>query len=334
MTTPQNSVVRFPQGVGLRGFGHSLPSRARANDDVAFAKIAADDPERRLFVGMEERSVLEPGEDIEPHMTAACHMALAQAGLRPDQIDGLYGYASISEYLVPNGLFRVHDELGLRGDIPVVPINAEFTTFITGIMLACDAIASGRCDHLLIACGSTWSRCADYTRGHALVAGDGAAAVVVGRSDRFRVLDYATATLSDRYDVMNLKIRSPVPQEGVSPSVVPPPTFQITDRGRETFLGPAHEIPPALMRELAGRNGVSAASLTMVTHESSNRLTDAWEERIAPGQYLRTFQQHGDIPLVSIMLTLSLHHTAITGTHLGLLSPGPGTHYSAMLLQC
>lgn len=109
-------------------------------------------------------------------MVVAGQRALSACRLPPSAIDRLYGYASVSEYLLPNGLFKVHSELGLSSRAAVIPVDDGFTNFITGAVLGWEAIVAGRCRHVMINCGSGWTRNADYEVDYSLVLGDGAGA--------------------------------------------------------------------------------------------------------------------------------------------------------------
>src|SRR5687767_14591284 len=137
----------MPPSVGFLGFGCALPDHVRTNDDPIFDRLRASlrssgGSESDMFESITERRHLAPGESLEDLTAVAGRRALDDARLSPEAIDRLYGYVSVSEYLTPNGLFRVHRGLGLSSRAMVLPIEDNFTNFITSAVLGWEAIRS------------------------------------------------------------------------------------------------------------------------------------------------------------------------------------------------
>lgn len=327
--------------VGFLAFGCALPPHVRTHDDPLFSRIRtrtqADG--ETLFEELRERRALGPGERVEDLMVVAGQRALSGAGLLPSAIDRLYGYASVSEYLLPNGLFKVHAELGLSSHAAVIPIDNGFTNFITGAVLGWEAIASGRCRHVMVNCGSGWTRNTDYEEDYSLVIGDGAGAAVIGPSERLVLIDYAEETFvdDDCYHGMNLKVRiherNGVRQLRIDESGLPAPTFEINDGGVRAFAAHGLSAPPRLVRALLEKHGVSPAQVTFVGHQGSRRLMDYWAQAIQPKHYVHTVDRYGDMTMASIPVTLATCSEEIATEYLVLAAPGPGSHFAALLIQ-
>ncbi len=324
--------------IGLLGFGRALPARVRTNDDPVFAELEGDrSAEAAFFAGTDERRVLAPDEAIEDFMIEAGRAALDDAGVRPEQIDRVYGYAFVSEYSSPNGLYLVHHGLGLDPRAMVVPINAEFSNFITSVTLAWEAIAAGRARHVLVVCGSSMSRHVAYSSGHSVSVGDGAGAVVVGPSPRFRVLDHESRTLSDAFDVMNMKPR-PFGRPGARRVAVDGegmalPTYEMRESAMQVVMKQGAEVPPEMVAALLARNGVEPAQVALVTHQPARALMDHWQRAIGPAEYFDTYDRYGNVALASVPITLAETHGRMTAPYLVLASPGTGTHFAALLLR-
>jgi 3-oxoacyl-[acyl-carrier-protein] synthase-3 len=315
------------QSVGIVGLGHALPASVRTNDDPLFRGIRRQHAESELFYGVSERRVLAAGEAVEELMLEASRSALRAAGVDPSRIDRLYGTASISEYITPNGLFRVHRDLGLPSRSLVLPINAEFTTFILSCVLSWEAIAAGHCRHALVACGAHWTPHVDYAMPYSMVIGDGAAAAVIGPSGRLLFVDYATETLSELYDVMHIRTR---PRQ---PGAERDPAFTIQEAGHHAFTTQGVEVPARLALGLLKKHGISSDQVALVSHESSKRLIDAWAERIRPAEYPEHLETLGDIPGCSVPMTLSMCESSLRSPYIVLISPGTGVHFAALLLK-
>ncbi|RKH01369.1 3-oxoacyl-ACP synthase, partial [Corallococcus sp. CA053C] len=162
----------------LLGVGAAVPAQVRGNDDPLFEPLrraaAAGGGEHALFYGNRERRVLAPGESLASLTAKAGAAALEDAGLTPADVDRLYGYVSVSEFVTPNALYAVHRELGLGQGTLVVPVQTDFVNFLMGVVLAWEALRAGSVRHALVAVGSAWTRNVDYTQGHAIGIGDGA----------------------------------------------------------------------------------------------------------------------------------------------------------------
>jgi 3-oxoacyl-[acyl-carrier-protein] synthase III len=330
------------RSVGLLGVGHALPEQVRRNDDPVFAGVRGSAhhgkvTEAQLFTGMRERRVLAAGETVEALMVRAGQEALGRAGVEASQVDRLYGYASVSEYLTPNGLFLVHAGLGLPRRAMVVPVNCEFSNFITGCILAWEAIAAGHCEYALVACGSSWSRHMDYALPHSTVVGDGAGAALLGPSARMRLVGHSAETSPGDFHVMGMKVHVPPPGAGgqapVDAAGVPVPTYLIRDDGVRAFLEEGMSGPPRQVRELLRCHGVDPAQVALITHQASRGLLAHWAQEIQPAQHLDTFAELGNMGLASVPVTLSLRGQEIAAPYLVLSSLGPGTHFTALLLQ-
>ena len=324
--------------VGIAGFGFAVPPSIRLNDDPLFAEIrAAAGVETDFFSGAVRRRFLADGEAIEDFMVQAGSEALEDAGVPARAVDRIYGYSFVSEYLTPNGLYKVHQGLGLRRDAMVVPINAEYSNFIIGLVLAWEAIAAGHIDVAMVNCGASMTRYMDYGRGHAAPVGDGAGAVIVSRTERYRFVDHEVVTLSDMFDVMTMKVR-PIERHGarflpVDSSGAPMPTYEIKEDGLRVVSTVGVDVPPALVQQLLSRNGVPSDRVTLVAHQASRPLMERWEELIAPAEYADTFDEFGNVTIASIPITLAKIRSELRSDYIVLLSPGTGTSMSALLMQ-
>jgi 3-oxoacyl-[acyl-carrier-protein] synthase-3 len=317
-----------PKRVGIKSAGYSLPPNVRHNDDPIFEQIIRDKnaqgfAEADLFTGMKERRYLKDGELLETLMIIAASQAIHRANLEPRDIDRLYGYASVPEFYTPNSLYMVHRWLGLSEYALVIPINNEFSTFLLGVMEACNAIIAGSSRRSLVVCGTNWTKFMDYTQGHALSVGDGAGAAVVSEGADFVLLDYATQTLSGQYGAMTMQVRDSFQ-----------PTYKITeDEGVQSFQVSAMQGIPDMVNALLKRHGLTGNDIALITHQASRVLMDHWAERIQPKEYFNTLEQFGNLTLASYPVTLAYHYPTIMSEFLVLAAVGVGYHQTALLFR-
>ena len=119
------------QPIAIIGSGYAVPPQIRTNDDPIFDWLRAHGfpPNTGPFTGFDERRVLpatdtlselpRTGTDL---MIAAARQALKDAHVKPAQVDLILGWGSISEFLTPNALTVVHQQLKLRPDAWLVTI--------------------------------------------------------------------------------------------------------------------------------------------------------------------------------------------------------------------
>lgn len=329
------------QRIGILGLGHAEPPTVRGNDDPIFDWIHANDPTHgQLFNGYVSRRALAEGEVIETFMAQAAQYALADAGLKPGQIDLLLGYTSVSEYANPNGLAKVHQALGLDARCWAMPINVDFSNFPASLLLADGLIASGRARNILVVCGNNWTRHVNYHTPQCISAGDAAGAAVVGLTpdhSRWRVVDHEVSYLSAGYGQMFMQgdLLAAAPTE-----VDPPFTdsysrayFHITEQGISEFKVFGVEEPPKVVARLLQRNAVAAGNVALIAHQASAVLLRAWQMAVQPGQMVDTLQEFGNVVVGNLLVTLAARAGDIKTDYLVLVGMGPEPHASALLLR-
>jgi 3-oxoacyl-[acyl-carrier-protein] synthase-3 len=317
--------------IAFLGFGAALPERVRTSDDPLFERIRQAARERgvseaSLFYGNREHRCLEPDESLASLTARAGRVALEAAGVRPEQVDRLYGYLSVSEFISPNALYQVHRELGLGSHALVVPVQADFANFVMSTVLAWEALLAGHSERALVAVGAGWTRNVDYAQGHAFGIGDGAGAAVLGPGERLVLVDYVGDTFSDEYGAMTMRPRPEAgfdrPVYGLEPS-----------RGLEAFLHTGMDGPPRLVERLLRKHGLTGDDITLVSHQATRKLLDHWNEKIRPREYLHTLEDRGNMVLASLPVTLARHYRELRTKYLVLFGIGIGAHQMALLVR-
>jgi 3-oxoacyl-[acyl-carrier-protein] synthase-3 len=377
------------------GFGYKVPDAIRRNDDPIFAYLnelkdylersssarPAMTAEAELevtslvsgtskspFYGYETRHVLGRFEKLVDIMKPAAEEALETAKVEPKDIDLLLGCASVSEYIVPSDLYELHKELGLPTSTLAVPFANDFSNFSVALLHADALIRTGHAHTILIAIGGNWSRAVDYHTLQAYSAGDGAAAVVVGRRpaierwQTWTVVDkevlansgnFGTMYLSDVLNTEPTKCRQrclpfnksrPLPLMPTS-SLCSTPCFHITPAGAKQFhdFGQDRAWIPAV--NLLQRKGIPSDQITLIGHQASDALSDAWEKKIRPGYFFKTTKYYANMTVanlpVNLALALSPFKTQerdtmdleeVSTPYVVLLALGPDMHAHALLL--
>ena len=167
----------------------------------------------------------------------------------------------------------------------------------------------------------------DYASPHAASIGDGAAAAVVGPSERFVIVDTAWETYSEDEETMVLDLRA---RDGGPLR----PTFALSDGGVRSFVTNGVTVPPRLVLDLLARHRITPDRVALVTHQASRRLMDAWAEAIQPAEYLSTLEEYGNMTLATAGVTLARHVHRVRSEYVVMATLGLGVHFGVLLIRC
>ncbi len=322
----------------LLGTGYAVPDSIRRNDDPIFAWLHAHSPPgTNLFQGYEQRRVLAPGQNLMSILVPAARAALKDAKVAAGEIDLLLGTVSVSDFDPPNALSQLHAELGLPASCWVVALANDFSNFNAGLLFAEGMIRTGRARKALVCVGTNWTRHVNYQTPQAISAADGAAAAVVGVAhDGWRILDQEIFTASQNYGTMTMQAQSVAlnpPVQGHS-TLYTPPFFQITAAGAAAFKSFGVEAAPGAVLRLLKRHRMTGADISLISHQASSVLTDAWNAAIKPAQYIETLKHYANMTSANIPVNLAWasRNGGFSRDRLVLFALGPDMHAHALLL--
>jgi 3-oxoacyl-[acyl-carrier-protein] synthase-3 len=169
----------------ILGTGRYLPSNVVTNHELAECMDTNHDwiVER---TGIHERRYAVPGVDTTASMgTEAAKRALDAAGLTPQDVD-LILFATLSpDYYFPGPGVQLQHNLGCR-TIGAIDIRNQCSGFVYALSIADQYLRNGAANHVLVVGSELHSAGLDMsTRGRnvSVIFGDGAGAVVLGRTD-------------------------------------------------------------------------------------------------------------------------------------------------------
>ena len=321
------------------GLGYQVPAQIRTNDDPIFDWIKANPPPGAdLFKGYDQRRVLV--DDLASIMAPASAKALAAARLDPSAVDLLLGWASFGPNLTPNEVCRLHHELGLPERSWVIPLGNDYTNFNAGLLFADGLLRAGGVRTALVAIGCDWTRHVSYHTPQSVSASDGAASAVMAMSDdpdAWEVIDHQTVTRSKYYGTMFMRgdrvDRDPTPDGPAH--LWTDPYFQITAEGMVGFHELGVDTPASVVLAMLGRHGLTGADVTLISHQTSTVLMDAWAAAIKPAQFVNTIGSFANMTGASIPVTMAWagENQPVEKSHLVLLGLGPDMHVNALLLR-
>jgi 3-oxoacyl-[acyl-carrier-protein] synthase-3 len=323
----------------ILGTGYAVGPVIRTNDDPIFDWIKAHpQPGSDFFRGYKYRRVLPlngpPGSPtLSDLMTDAVRMALDRASVAPEKVDALLGYGSVGPYLTPNPLALVNANLKLRADSWILPVDGE-ENFLSELFLADGLIRAGRIKHAVVVTGFNWTNFVSYHTAVSVAASDGAGAVVLGPASddkHFKLVDFATETLTAGYGTLFMS-PDPVAATGGAPTYTAP-YLHITSSGDSNIKGFGAEAPPRVANRLLTAHGLTGKDITLVSHQSSRTLMDAWSKAIQPGHYVDSLEEYADMVGATVPVNLGRFHDQIQTDYLMLLDVGLELKAVAALLR-
>ena len=324
--------------IAILGTGSAVPATIRTNDDPIFAWIRKNLPNGHgLFEGYQDRRVLGPDENLYDLMTEAGSNALTAAGVTSGDIDLVVGFASYGRWAMPNDLVMMASQLGVPPTAIIMPINSEYANFEHGLLVAEGLITAGRATTALVVVGADWTKFVTYEgpmSPPSVSASDGAGAAVVGTSTDpklWRILDVA---VSAEWEYLGGMYQA---ADATQPPVVPPTFgplyFHLEALGLAGFKAFGIAVPPALVKEVLARNGLTPADIAFICHQTSSVLLTAWQQALKPGEFIETLKQYANMTSASIPVNLDQCASQITLDHAVLVGLGPEQSCTVVLLE-
>ncbi|HET6789642.1 MAG TPA: 3-oxoacyl-[acyl-carrier-protein] synthase III C-terminal domain-containing protein, partial [Aquabacterium sp.] len=173
-----------------------------------------------------------------------------------------------------------------------------------------------------------------YHEAVSLAASDGAGAAVVGPSDdphHFRLIDWINRTDTRWYGAFHL---APRPAPAGQDRHYTPALMTIADpEGGQAFKAFGLQVPGPMVQDLLARHGLQGRDITLIAHQSSQVVIDAWQQAIAPAHYVNTLADFGDMVSSSVPVNLARCFDEIRTRHLVLLGIGMEMHATALLYE-
>ena len=171
-------------GIKIISTAKALPKNPVTNDDLARIVDTSDEWIQKR-TGMKVRYHVDKDTGLTDLCAKAGKEALEASGLNKDDI-GVVVVATLSaDYYCPSTACLLQERLGLKNNIIAIDVNAACSGFIFGLETMRGLLLSTGARAGLLIGGEVLSRKLDMNdRGTCVLFGDGAAAAVVGLSDK------------------------------------------------------------------------------------------------------------------------------------------------------
>ncbi|MGY3928298.1 beta-ketoacyl-ACP synthase III [Aeromonas simiae] len=282
----------------ILGTGSYLPASVRTNADLEQMVETSDEwiVER---TGIRERHIADEGDTVASLGYQAALRALDAAGLTPDDLDMIVLGTTSAENAFPAAACELLAMLGVTG-IPAFDVAAACAGFTYALSIADQFVKSGAARNVLVVGADVLSRMCDPTdRGTIILFGDGAGAVVIGRSDTPGIL--STHLHADgRYgDLLKL----PQPRRGMTGSEMEAYMYM---KGNDVFKVAVTRLSEIVTETLAAA-GVEPSELDwLVPHQANYRIINATAKKLGMSldKVVLTLDKHGNTSAASVPIAL------------------------------
>lgn len=287
----------------VRGIGSYLPRRVLTNHDLEkLVDTSHDWIVQRT--GIEERHIAEDDETTSILGIKAAEAALADAGLKPDDIDLIICATSTPDYTFPSTATMIQNGLGMTHGA-AFDLQAVCTGFVYAVATADKFLQSGSHKRALVIGAETFSRLLDWNdRTTCVLFGDGAGAIVLEAQE-------GEGTSADR-GVLTSHLRSDGRYRDKLYVSGGPGSTKTTGvlkmEGKEVFRFAVGMVTDVVRDAFKATDTTADDLKWFVPHQANRRIITASAEKlgIAPEKVVITVDRHGNTSAASIPLALDV----------------------------
>ncbi|MFO1458674.1 MAG: beta-ketoacyl-ACP synthase III [Verrucomicrobiota bacterium] len=322
--------------VSITGVGSYVPAKVLTNADLE-SMVETTDEWITTRTGIRERRLAASGEATSHMATEAARRALANSGIRAEEVDLIIVATITPDMQFPSTACLVQRNLGaVRA--AAFDIEAACSGFVYALDIASHFVASHTYNTVLVIGAEKMSTVVDWTdRNTCVLFGDGAgAAVLQNRPNAHGLLTTCLGSDGGKASLLEL------PGGG---SACPATADTVSQRlhflrmdGKETFKNAVNAMVAA-GHEALGRCGVTIADVKcIIPHQANQRILSAVAERLGAreDQVFVNVDKYGNTSAASVAIALD---EAVSGGRIGrgdlvlLVVFGAGLTWGAALIE-
>ncbi|MEW6523452.1 MAG: beta-ketoacyl-ACP synthase III [Bacillota bacterium] len=290
--------------VSIWGLGMSVPERRLTNADLE-KMVDTSDEWIVTRTGIRERRIAAPEEATSDLATAAAWEALADAGVKPQELDLIIVATVVPDMAFPATACLVQRNLGaIRA--AAFDLEAACSGFVYALTVGAQFVATGTYHRVLVIGAEVLSRVVNWKdRGTCVLLGDGAGAVVLGPANGRRTL-LSTYLGADGNGADVLKQPAGGSRLPASHDTVDQGLHYVFMNGNQVFKFAVRTMGAAIFAGLK-KAGLSPADINvLVPHQANMRIIESAAERFGLGmdRVVINLDSYGNMSAASIPVAL------------------------------
>ncbi|HEX2139426.1 MAG TPA: beta-ketoacyl-ACP synthase III [Woeseiaceae bacterium] len=286
----------------IAGTGRYLPDRIMTNADLE-KMVDTSDEWIRTRTGVERRHIAAEEQSTSDLCVEASRTAMADAGVKPEDIDLIVVGTTSPDLIFPNIGTIVQRQLGIHG-CPAFSIEAACTGFIYALSVCDKFVRAGESKCALVIGAEILSKLVDWTdRTTCVLFGDGAGAVIVKPSDEPGILSSHLGADGKYKELLYYPIGASkdLHKAGLDEA-------KIIMSGNEVFKVAVKTLG-SVAEEAIRANGIEVADIDwFIPHQANLRIIQATAKRLGlpMEKVVLTVQDHGNTSAASVPLALDV----------------------------
>lgn len=281
----------------ITGFGSYLPSKVVSNKDLE-SILDTSDEWIVSRTGIKQRHIAADDEFVSDMAAKAGAIAIARAGLAPEDIDVVIVATTTPDRTFPATAVITQSILGIKQG-SAFDVQAVCAGFVYAISLADSLIKTGNARHILVIGADKMSSIVDWNdKTTCVLFGDGAGAVVLSASDSgdSGIIGFDLNSDGDYRDI--LYTNGGVTTTGTSGKLIM--------LGKEVFKHAIEKMGGSLVN-LLNRTSLSKHEIDwLIPHQANIRIIDTLAQRLdfPEEKIIKTVDKHANTSAASIPLAL------------------------------
>ena len=290
--------------VSIVGTGSYVPERVLTNKDLE-RMVDTTDEWIVSRTGMKERRIAAPDQATSDLATEAARRALADAGVKADDVDLLIVATITPDFPFPNTACLVQHKIGARR-ASCMGLEAACSGFLYAVETARHFIATGAANTALVIGAETMTSILDWKdRSTCVIFGDGAGAVVLQARGAPRGI-ISTVLGADGSLSELLLVPAGGSRRPATAATVDQRLHFLKMSGREVFRHAVTCMTRAA-KEALSRAGMTTADVRwVIPHQANMRIIQAIGERLAvpPEKLVINVEKYGNTSAASVGLAM------------------------------
>ncbi|MGM0598912.1 MAG: beta-ketoacyl-ACP synthase III [Candidatus Rifleibacteriota bacterium] len=294
----------------ILGTGFNVPDNVVTNDDLTKI-VDTSDEWITTRSGIKERRHIVDGDSLHDLSLPAAKQAMANAGVKPEEIDLIIFSTFTPDYQVPASACILQDALGCV-NAGAFDLQAACTGFVYGSTIACQFIATGTYNNILVIGGDVTTRILDFQdRTSCVLFGDGVGAAVYGpaNNDEEGAFDSLLGAIGSGADY--IKIKTGGSKYRPTTEALENREHYLTINGKEVFKF-STRIVGDMIAEILERNNITLDDVKLIVpHQANIRIIQSAAKRFnCPiEKFYTNIDKYGNTVAASIPIAL---HEALT----------------------